>query len=108
VTRSRTPREVVGEIRALVAQGRVFFTYKALTELALLGLALDQEDAIAVLAALEPSELIETLRSRANGDWLHVFKPEVSAVVLYVKVIVRSDCVVVSFHEDEHAEEEDD
>jgi len=32
---------------------------------------------------------------------MYVFKPGLSAAVLYVKVIVRSNCLVVSFHEDE-------
>ena len=29
------------------------------------------------------------------------FKPQVSETTLYVKVILRNDCVVIWFHEDE-------
>jgi hypothetical protein len=32
---------------------------------------------------------------------MYVFKPEATGDVLYVKLILRSDCIVVSFHEDE-------
>ena len=32
---------------------------------------------------------------------LRVCKPEVAGIVLYVKLIVRSECVVISFHEDD-------
>jgi hypothetical protein len=32
---------------------------------------------------------------------MYVFKPSLAGMVLYVKLILRSDCIVVSFHEDE-------
>jgi hypothetical protein len=32
---------------------------------------------------------------------MYVFKPAVAGIVVYLKLIVRVDCVVVSFHEDE-------
>ena len=37
----------------------------------------------------------------ADRDWLYVFKPKVAATVLYLKVAIRQDCIVVSLHEDE-------
>lgn len=38
-----------------------------------------------------------------------LFKPLLAGTVLYVKLILRNDCIVVSFHEDEGGghEEED-
>lgn len=32
---------------------------------------------------------------------MYLFTPSLARVVLYVKVILRNDCIVVSFHEDE-------
>ena len=39
---------------------------------------------------------------------MYVFKPYVGGRVLYVKLIVRDGCVVVSFHEDEGEGHEED
>jgi len=49
------------------------------------------------------------LGSTARGEWMYLFKPRLAGMVLYVKLIVRNDCVVISFHEDEgdlHEEED--
>lgn len=32
---------------------------------------------------------------------LYLFKPQLAGTVLYVKLVLRNGCVVVSFHEDE-------
>jgi hypothetical protein len=39
---------------------------------------------------------------------MYLFKPSLAAVVLYVKVILRNDCIVVSFHEDESDDHEEE
>jgi hypothetical protein len=39
---------------------------------------------------------------------MYVFKPSVGGIVVYVKVVLRSDCVVISFHEEEDHSDEDD
>jgi hypothetical protein len=38
---------------------------------------------------------------------MYVFKPEVAGVGMYLKVILRGDCVVISFHEEEDRSDED-
>jgi hypothetical protein len=38
---------------------------------------------------------------------MYVFKPRLGGVVVYVKVIVRINCVVISFHEEEDQIDED-
>ena len=38
----------------------------------------------------------------------YVFKPQLAGMVLYVKLVLRSDCVVISFHEDEGEGHEED
>lgn len=92
---------ILKRVRALAAARRVRFTLKARREMANLDLGLDEEDACDVLANLTAEDSAGRLQSAATGEWMYVFKPELSAAVLYVKVIVRSNCLVVSFHEDE-------
>ena len=76
--------------------------------MAALGMGLDEEDACDVLANLATSDFVERLRSKKTGEWMYVFKPTVGEVILYVKVILRSDCVVISFHEQGDQSDEDD
>ena len=74
---SRWLPRLLRRIHAQAGQGRVRFTLKALRELAALGAGLDAQDACDILA------------------------------VVYLKVVVRTECVVVSFHEDEIEIDED-
>jgi hypothetical protein len=99
---------VLVRIREMAARRKVRFTMKALQELAALDMGLDEEDACDVLANLAPSELVERLVSKKTGEWMYVFKPSVGGVVVYVKVVLRSDCVVISFHEEEGHSDEDE
>lgn len=98
---------ILARIRELAAQGKVRFTMKALRELAGIGMGLDEEDACEVLASLMASEFDERLRSTKTGEWMYVFKPEVGGVLVYVKVILRASCIVISFHEQEDHRHED-
>ena len=41
------------------------------------------------------------MASFTTGESLYVFSPVVAGVVLYLKLVVRTHCVVISFHEDE-------
>lgn len=99
---------VVASIRGMAVRRKVRFTLKALQELAALDMGLDEEDACDVLANLAPSDLVERLVSKKTGEWMYVFKPSVGPVVVYVKVVLRSDCVVISFHEEEDHSDEND
>jgi len=40
-----------------------------------------------------------------TAEWLYVFRPLVVGVRRYVKIVLRRDCVVVSFHDDEGPQE---
>jgi len=95
------------QIRRLAAQRKVCFTLKALRELANLEIGLDAEDACDVLASLKPADFVGRVRSKVTGERMYILKPVVAEIVLYVKVILRDDCLVVSFHEDEGADEQD-
>jgi len=98
---------VLSRIHELAAARRVRFTSKAASELAGLDLGLDEEDARDLLAELTVDDLAARLESDVTGEWMYIFKPPMFDIVLYVKVILRNDCVVVSFHEDEEGHEED-
>lgn len=105
----RSLPRVLTRIRELTATRKVLFTLKARRELAGLGLGLDQDDACEVLERLTAEDSAGRLESEATGEWMYLFKPSLAGMVLYVKVILRSDCIVVSFHEDEgdgHEEED--
>lgn len=92
-------------IRALSLAHRVRFTHKAYAELAQLGLGLDPFDALHVLSHLEPSDYAGREVSDLTGEWMYVFTPEIGEMTLYLKVILRAECVVISFHE--QGEEDD-
>jgi hypothetical protein len=105
-----TPRwlpRVLKRIRELIEERKVVFTLKARRELAALEFGLDPEDACELLASLTAEDSAGRIVSVATGEWLYVFKPELAGTVLYVKLIVRLDCIVVSFHEDAGGHEED-
>jgi hypothetical protein len=89
----------------LAAERKVRFTLKAFQELARLGMGLDEDDACEVLARLTPSDLVGRLVSERTGEWMYVFRPSVGGTVVYAKVVLRADCVVISFHEEEDPDE---
>jgi hypothetical protein len=88
-------------IHQLAAHGQVRLTLKAQRELAALGAGLDIQDACDVLSALATEDFSQRFRSEHTGESMYVFKPAVAGTVVYVKVILRAECLVVSFHEDE-------
>lgn len=75
-------------------------TLKARQELAELGFGLDEEDVCEILEGLTERDSAGRLLSATTKEWMYVFKPQVGATSIYIKVILRSDCVVISFHED--------
>ena len=100
---------VLPRIRELALARRVRFTLKARRELALREAGLDEEDACDTLAGLTAEDSAGRLLSKATSEWMYLFKPILGGSRLYVKVVLRGDCIVVSFHEDEgegHEEED--
>jgi hypothetical protein len=97
--------DVLRRVRALTSDQKVRFTLKAVRELAALGL--DATDACDSLEGLKAADFVERLVSEATGEWMYVFKPNVGGILVYVKLILRRGCVVVSFHEDEGGDDEE-
>ena len=98
---------VLERIRKLAALGAVRLTYKAEREAVALGLGL--EDVRDVLGGLGVPDWAGRLASEVTGEWMYLFKPELGGHVIYTKIVLRERCVVVSFHEDDSAcnDEED-
>src|SRR3989304_732046 len=92
---------VMARIREPAAARRLPVTDKARREIARLDLGLDREDVCELIAALGRADFSARVMSRSSGEWMYVFKPQVAGITLYVKLILRASCVVVSFHEDQ-------
>ena len=91
---------VLARIHRLAAEGKVQFTEKAFEELRALPLGIGIEDAHHILERLTAGECAGRVVSRESDEWLYVFKPRITEIVLYVKVALRANCVVISFHEE--------
>ncbi len=96
---------VLTRIHALASQGCVRLTYKAYREAVALGLEVD--DVREVVEGLSPTDSAGRFASEVTGEWMYVFKPAVEGLIVYVKIVLREDCVVVSFHEDEAVDDEE-
>ena len=84
-----------------MAERRVRWTEKARRELLLFLPELSYRDAEEFISGLEREDFHRKLRSEGPGDVLWVFTPEVHGEELGVKLVLRNDCVVVSFHRDD-------
>ena len=99
------PRILI-HIHEFAVRREVRFTLKARREMAALGFGLDPVDVCDVLAHLTREDSVGRLRSESTGDWLYIFKPHIASTILYVKLILRNGCLIVSFHEDEGGEDD--
>jgi hypothetical protein len=77
-------------------------------ELLGLGLALNRDDACDILARLSIRDFVERTISTVTGELMYVFTPRVAGISLYVKLILRRRCVVISFHEQDKARDGED
>jgi hypothetical protein len=96
--------KILVRIHDLVKQRKVHITLKAQRESASLGL--DLTDVCEILAQLTGNDSTGRLRSASTNEWMYIFKPNIMTIVLYMKLILRNNCVIVSLHEDEEIEHE--
>jgi hypothetical protein len=97
---------VLKRIRERAAAFDVRLTHAAQRDALLLGLSPD--DVRETVAGLGARDSIGRLASSSTGEWMYVFKPDVGGRQVYVKLVLRKDCVVVSFHEDQGGGHEED
>ena len=95
---------ILARIHELAAERKIRLTGKAFNVLRELRLCLDPEDVRDVLMNLTAAESAGRQVSMATGEWMYIFKPDVGWVPAYVKLVLRSSCVVVPFHEDEESD----
>jgi hypothetical protein len=97
---------ILTRIHAYAEDGKIRLTAKAIDELSSLATGLDPDDVRDVLRCLTAGDSVGRMRSAVTGEWMYIWKPDVFQTVLYVKLIVRGDCVIVSFHEDQGGRDE--
>ena len=51
-------------------------------------------------------DFAERFQSVRTEEWMYVFKPQLAETVLYVKVILRSHCILVSFQDESNGHED--
>jgi hypothetical protein len=98
---------ILTRVHELAEASKLRLTAKAFDELSSLAFGLDPDDVRDVLLALTADDSAGRLRSAITDEWMYVWKPEVFETVLYIKLIVRGDCVIVSFHVDEGGRHEE-
>ena len=98
----------LARIHRLAAEGKGQFTEKALRELGALDLGLNEHDGAEVVLGLTARECAGRVCSPETAEWLYVFKPLVAGTALYVKLVLRAHCVVISFHSGESGDENED
>jgi hypothetical protein len=67
-----------------------------------------EDDACDVLARLALRDFAERTVSTLTGEVMYVFTPRVAGISLYVKLLLRRRCVVISFHEQDEARDSED
>jgi|GEM_PF-2131135 len=93
---------VLKTIQRLAEAKKVVFTHKVTLEVSHLGMGIDFDDVCDILSSLKASDFWERLKSKQTQEWLYVFKPDIGGTIIYIKVLVRTECVVISFHEDDY------
>jgi Motility quorum-sensing regulator, toxin of MqsA len=99
--------KLLRRVHELAGRGRVRFTLKAARELAALGAGLDVQNACDALVALRANDFAKRFESEITAEWMYVFKPSIAGTVVYLKLVLRAECLVVSFHEDEGESDEE-
>ena len=71
-------------------------------------MGLDTEDMRLVLTHLSEEDWAGRLHSEVTGEWMYVFKPCIGGTFVYVKLTLRGQCIVISFHQDRDLTDDDD
>ncbi len=94
----RTPHCKLPEIKALVLEGKVRFTWSALEGAAAMGF--DANGVIEVVMALTIKEFYKSMTTHADHRiWQDVYRARTLAGEVYMKLTVVDDVLIVSFKE---------
>ena len=97
---SRSIPRLLSRVRKLAEQGRVNFTRKAYRELATFDQPIVESDAIDIIIAFTEHDFVQRIKSHITGEHMYVFKTRIGNLWIYVKLLLRDECIIVSFHED--------
>jgi len=70
-------------------------------------LGLDPEDVCDALANLNIGESAGRIVSESTGEWMYIFRFRIDQISVYAKLILRNDCIVVSFHEQKGSQDDE-
>lgn len=87
-------------MRDLAIAGRVIFTTKALLELSNLSVPLHIGEVHRLIANLTRDDFLHRRVSIRSGEILYAFLVQIEGCSLYLKLVLREDCVVISCHDD--------
>ncbi|MBZ0271016.1 type II toxin-antitoxin system MqsR family toxin [bacterium] len=90
---------ILRRIRKDASENRIRLTNKARLE-AEHGFGLKHIDICDVLKKMTFRDFAERIESIDGNEWLYVFVTDVAGIRAYIKIVLRENCVVVSFHED--------
>src|SRR5690242_16470901 len=60
----------------------------------------DETDVCHLLLDLKISDFKERKHSNITDEWLYIFLISVEDCQIYLKLILRNNCLIISFHED--------
>lgn len=94
----RTPHCRLPVVRTLLDAGKVRATFSALSGAAALGL--DFDDMLAIVHELAPRDFFKSMTTHADHRiWQDVYRPATTAGMVYLKLTVMEDLLIVSFKE---------
>lgn len=96
----RTPHCPLARVKALVASETIRATKTATIGAASLGFS--EADMFQVVSALEMKDFYKSMTTHADHKvWQDVYKPSTVVGVIYLKLTVENDVLIVSFKESE-------
>jgi motility quorum-sensing regulator/GCU-specific mRNA interferase toxin len=94
----KTPHCALHQVKALVEAGKVRPTHTARASAALLGF--DFQGMITVVASLTMKDFYKSMTTYADHRiWQDVYHPQTSAGLIYLKLTVIEDVLIISFKE---------
>jgi motility quorum-sensing regulator/GCU-specific mRNA interferase toxin len=94
----RTPHYQLSLVKMLVEERKIRSTYSALAGAASLGF--DFAGMLIVIGALTPQDFYKSMTTHADHRiWQDVYRPVTSSGVIYLKLTVLDEVLIVSFKE---------
>lgn len=94
----KRPHNKLAVIKQLVQAGQVRTTQVARN--GALAINLEVPDMLKIILALQPGDFFKSMTSYENSkEWQDVYEPSTPKGLLYIKLIVSNDLLIISFKE---------